>query len=172
MIINLPKKRKEVMSRILVIALLLISAAVWSQDLKKAPSFSLENAEGKQISLDSILVKGPVLLNFWASWCKPCKEELPEFNKIKNDYSSKGLNVVLVTIDKPASFTKAKSFLRTKGFELELLKDCDQKVIKSFGGGESVPYTFLIDTEKNITFRKKGQTSYNELLKEVKKVIK
>lgn len=160
------------MKRILVIALFLISAAVFSQDLKKAPSFRLENSEGKQISLDSLLVKGPVLLNFWASWCNPCKEELPEFNKIKNEYSSKGLNVVLVTIDKPSGFTKAKSFLKTKGFDMVLLKDCDLKVIKSFGGGESVPYTFLIDAEKNITFRKKGQTSYSELLKEVKKVIK
>lgn len=142
------------------------------QDTKKAPSFRLENSEGKFIELDSLLVKGPVLLNFWASWCKPCKEELPEFNKIKNEFSAKGLNVILVTIDKPSSVSKAKSFLKTKGFDLELLKDCDLKVIKSFGGGESVPYTFLIDKEKNITFKKKGQTGYGELLKEVSKLIK
>jgi cytochrome c biogenesis protein CcmG, thiol:disulfide interchange protein DsbE len=142
------------------------------QDTKKAPSFRLENSEGKFIELDSLLVKGPVLLNFWASWCKPCKEELPEFNKIKKEFSAKGLNVILVTIDKPSSVSKAKSFLKTKGFDLELLKDCDLKVIKSFGGGESVPYTFLIDKEKNITFKKKGQTGYGELLKEVSKLIK
>jgi len=113
-----------------------------------------------------------VLLNFWASWCKPCKEELPEFNKISNEYSGKGLNVILVTIDKPSTVSKAKSFLKTKGFNMELLKDCDLKVIKSFGGGESVPYTFLIDKDKHITFKKKGQTSYGELLKEVNKIIK
>lgn len=160
------------MKKILIFILLATGILLFCQDVKKAPSFRLENAEGKFIELDSLLVKGPVLLNFWASWCKPCKEELPEFYKIKNEFSGKGLNVILVTIDKPSAFSKAKSFLKTKGFDFELLKDCDLKVLKSFGGTESVPYTFMIDKEKNIIFKKKGQTSYGELLKEVNKLIK
>jgi len=160
------------MKKLFIFILLCLSIFAYCQDLKKAPSFSLESTDGKIIELDSLLVKGPVLLNFWASWCKPCKEELPEFNRINNEFSGKGLNVILITIDKPSTVSKAKSFLKTKSFNMELLKDCDLKVIKSFGGGESVPYTFLIDKEKNITFKKKGQTSYGELLKEVNKLIK
>ncbi|HAQ60918.1 TPA: hypothetical protein DCR49_02790 [Candidatus Delongbacteria bacterium] len=160
------------MKKLFIFILFCLSISLYCQDLKKAPSFRLENTDGKIIELDSLLLKGPVLLNFWASWCKPCKEELPEFNKISNEYSGKGLNVILVTIDKPSTVSKAKSFLKTKGFNMELLKDCDLKVIKSFGGGESVPYTFLIDKDKHITFKKKGQTSYGELLKEVNKIIK
>ena len=56
---------------------------------------------------------------------------------------------------------------------MELLKDCDMKVLMGMGGSKgNVPYTTLIDTDKNITFKKKGQTSYGELLKEVNKLIK
>jgi len=160
------------MKKLFIFILLCLSISLYCQDMKKAPSFRLENTDGKIIELDSLLIKGPVLLNFWASWCKPCKEELPEFNRISTEFSGKGLNVILITIDKPSTVSKAKSFLKTKGFNLELLKDCDLKVIKSFGGGESVPYTFLIDKDKNIVFRKKGQTSYGELLKEVNRLIK
>jgi len=160
------------MKKLFIFIVLCLSLSLYCQDMKKAPSFRLENTDGRTIELDSLLIKGPVLLNFWASWCKPCKEELPEFNRISNEFSGKGLNVVLITIDKPSTVSKAKSFLKTKGFNMELLKDCDLKVIKSFGGGESVPYTFLIDKDKNILFKKKGQTGYAELLKEINKIIK
>jgi cytochrome c biogenesis protein CcmG/thiol:disulfide interchange protein DsbE len=161
------------MKKILILVLLGLGIMIFCQEIKKAPSFRLENAEGKFIELDSLLVKGPVLLNFWASWCKPCKEELPEFNKIKNEFSAKGLNVILITIDKLSDFSKAKSFLKTKGYDMELLKDCDMKVLMGMGGSKgNVPYTTLIDTDKNIIFKKKGQTSYGELLKEVNKLIK
>jgi peroxiredoxin len=160
------------MNKLFMITMFLAVLAVFSQELKKAPSFRLENTEGKFVELDSLLVKGPVLVNFWASWCKPCKEELPEIDRISKEFSDKGLKVILITIDKPSFVTKAKSFLKTKGLDLELLKDCDLKVLKSFGGSDSVPFTFIIDTDKNITFRKKGQTSYDEMKKEVLKLIK
>jgi len=157
------------------IVLMIIIAAItglYCQDLKKAPSFRLENAEGKFIELDSLLTKGPVLINFWASWCNPCKEELPEFYKIKKEFSEQGLNVILITIDKPSNFIKAKNHLKTKGFDFELLKDCDMKVVKSLGGGESIPYTLLIDKSKNIVFKKKGQISRNELAQQIGQLFK
>ncbi len=161
------------MKKIMLIFLTILSALVFCQEnLKKAPSFRLENADGAFIELDSLTASGPVLINFWASWCKPCKEELPEFQKISDEYSDKDLKVILITIDKPSAVSKAKSYLKTKGISLELLKDCDMNVFKGFGGGTTVPYTFLVDGERNIVFRKKGQTDYKELSAEVKKLIK
>jgi peroxiredoxin len=160
------------MNKIIFILLTALSISVFCQDnIKKAPSFRLENTEGFYVELDSITAKGPVLINFWASWCKPCREELPEFYKISEEFSEKGLKVLLITIDKPNDIN-AKSFLKTKGIDLEMLKDCDMNVFKSFGGGSSVPYTFLIDSMKNVVFRKKGQTSYEELNSELKKLFK
>ena len=113
-----------------------------------------------------------MVINFWASWCKPCKEELPEFNKISKEFSEEGLKVILITVDKPSQVQKAKNFLKTKGIGLDLLKDCSMSTYKSFGGSGTVPYTILIDKEKNIVFRKKGQINYEELLSEIQKAIK
>jgi cytochrome c biogenesis protein CcmG, thiol:disulfide interchange protein DsbE len=160
------------MKKIFVFIMLATALTAFTQDIKKAKSFRLENTEGKFIELDSLLINGPVLINFWASWCKPCKEELPEIDKISKEFLEKGLKVILITIDKPSFVSKAKAFLKTKGIELELLKDCDMKVIKSFGGGDSVPLTFIIDKEKNIVFKKKGQTTYEELKAEILKIVK
>ncbi|MDD3045046.1 MAG: TlpA disulfide reductase family protein [Candidatus Delongbacteria bacterium] len=161
------------MKKYVLLAVVLMIYSVYCQtDLKKAPSFRLENIEGSYVMLDSLVNDGPVIINFWASWCKPCKEELPEFNKISNEFKDKGLKVVLITIDKPSQVQKARNYLKTKGIDLELLKDCSMDTYKSFGGSGTVPYTFLIDKDKNIVFRKKGQINYEELLSEVKKVIK
>jgi len=161
------------MKKLILVILIIVSFIVFSQDdLKKAPSFRLENTDGLYTELDSLITKGPVLVNFWASWCKPCKEELPEFDKLAKEFSENGLKVALITIDKPAAVQKAKNFLKTKGIGLELLKDCSMSVFKSFGGSGSVPYTFLISKEKSIVYRKKGQINYKELHDEVKKLFK
>ncbi|MGD9706643.1 MAG: TlpA family protein disulfide reductase [Candidatus Delongbacteria bacterium] len=161
------------MKKFLSIAVILTFSVIFSQEeFKKAPSFRLESVEGVYVELDSLITVGPVLINFWASWCKPCKEELPEFNKISNEFNDKGLKVVLITVDKPSQVQKAKNFIKTKGIGLDLLKDCSMSTYKSLGGSGSVPYTLLIDKEKNIVFRKKGQISYGEILSEVMKVIK
>ena len=158
------------MKKFCSVVLILISVTVFAQDLKKAPSFRLESVTGECVELDSLLVKGPVLLNFWASWCKSCKDELPDIYKIKVDFEDKGLNVVTVTIDKPAAVRKAASFLKTKDIDLELLKDSDMKVFKTYGGSNTVPFTFLINSSGEIVFSKRSHTDYDELSKEIAKL--
>ncbi len=161
------------MKRFFIFAIVIMNFALFSQtDFKKAPSFRLENIEGNHVLLDSLVNDGPVVINFWASWCKPCKEELPEFKKISNEFKERGLKVVLITVDKPSQVQKASNYLKTKGISLELLKDCSMDTYKSFGGSGTVPYTFLIDKNKNIVFKKRGQINYEELHSEVEKIIK
>jgi len=162
------------MKKLSFIVLTILCFSVFCQDeVKKAPSFRLENTGGEYTELDSLITKGPVLVNFWASWCKPCKEELPEFNKIAKEFSGNGLRVILITIDKPSDVNKCKNFLKTKGIELELLKDTDMKSLVGFGGQKgNVPYTVIVSKERNIIYRKKGQINYKELHDEVKKLFK
>ncbi|MBN2857890.1 MAG: TlpA family protein disulfide reductase [Candidatus Delongbacteria bacterium] len=151
--------------------IMIISLTAFAQDIKKAPSFRLESVKGECIELDSLTQKGPVLINFWASWCKPCKDELPDIYKIKKEFEKKGLQVITITVDKPAAVRKAVSFLKTKGLELELLKDSDMKVFKTYGGSNAVPFTFLINTSGDIVFSKRSHTDYSELSKEINKII-
>lgn len=153
------------------VILIIISFSVFAQDLKKAPSFRLESVTGECVELDSLTQNGPVLINFWASWCKPCKDELPDIHKIKKEYEPKGLQVITITVDKPAAVRKAVSFLKTKGLELELLKDSDMKVFKTYGGSNTVPFSFLINSSGEIVFSKRSHTDYSELSKEINKII-
>lgn len=161
------------MKKIIVILIMSLTFISFGQEeSKKASPFRLESVSGEFFELDSLVSGGPVVLNFWASWCKPCKEELPEFARLSEEYKDKGLKVILVTIDKPSQVQKARNFLKTKGIELELLKDCSMSAYKSFGGSGSVPYTFIVDKDRNIVFRKKGQISYKEISDEVSKLLK
>lgn len=159
------------MKKLCYVIIILISVAVFAEDLKKAPSFRLESVNGQSVELDSLTQNGPVLINFWASWCKPCKDELPDIYKIKKEFESKGLHVVTITVDKPSGVRKAVSFLKSKGLELELLKDSDMKVFKTYGGSNTVPFSFLINSSREIVFSKRSHTDYNELSKEIKKII-
>jgi len=159
------------MKKTVLLTIIIISTLIFSSELKKVKAFRIKNMEGEIVHLDSIVAKGPALINFWASWCKPCKEELPVFKKIDEEFSEKGLQTLLITIDKPSQVMKANNFLITKAIGLPLLRDCTKKVFKSFGGGRSIPMTFLLNTKREVVFKKKGQIKYKELKKEISKIL-
>ncbi len=159
------------MKKIAAIIIVTFGLILSGQESNKAPSFRLESVGGDYVELDSLLVNGPVLLNFWASWCKSCKDELPDIHRIKDEFKEKGLSVVTVTIDNPSAVRRAVSFLRTRDLDLMLLKDSDMRVFRSYGGTNTVPFTFLIDQERTIRFSKRSHTDYKELFEEISKLI-
>ena len=85
---------------------------------KKAPEFSLKDINGREFTLSSL--KGKViLLNFWATWCPPCKEEMPAFNRLYNDMKSHGLVVIAISTDK--SMKEVKKYLSKNSFDFLIL---------------------------------------------------
>lgn len=140
-----------------MLALLFFSVILFSEELKKAPDFKLKDINGKSVKLEEVLAKGPVLIDFWASWCVPCKEEMPLFNDLYNKYKDKGLSMLLITIDKGSAIQKAKSFVKSKGFDFQVLFDSDKKVFKSFGCSSKVPVTFILNTKGEIVFKQDGK---------------
>ncbi|MFO7810770.1 MAG: TlpA disulfide reductase family protein [Candidatus Delongbacteria bacterium] len=152
------------------LSVILFTFVVFGNEFKKAPGFRLQNTQGEFIELDSLITKGPVLINFWASWCKPCRQELPDIYEIKKDFGSSGLSVITITIDKPSSVRKAVSLLKRKNLDLILLKDTDMKVFKMYGGRNTVPFTFLLNSRGEIVFSKRSHTDYDELSNELKKL--
>ena len=139
----------------------IISAPQTSQqNLRGTPSpdFALLDINGQQRNVSEW--KGKVLvLNFWATWCPPCLEEIPHFIKLQEQYSHQGLQFVGIALE---SADEVVGFASEQGINYPLLVG-EQEVIKLAGkfgnrnGG--LPYTVIIDREGNISFIKQGSLS-------------
>ena len=115
-----------------------------------APGFQIKDVEGKSLSLEQYKGK-VVLLMFWATWCGPCRMEIPHLIELQNEYGSKGLAVVSLSVDDPqrmnaanlASFTKSKNVNYRVGM-------ATAQIVRDYGGVGSIPTSFLIDRKGNL----------------------
>ncbi len=129
--------------------------------VEQAPDFTLLDLDGKRIKLTDALKKGPVLIDFWATWCKPCLQALPHVNDLYKQYRNQGLQTFAITIDSPKSQSKVKPFIKGSGYEFQILLDQDMEVRKLFGG-KDVPLTVLIDKNGQVVFRHLGYVPGDE----------
>lgn len=138
--------------RLFVLALLLLvvscSTGFTPQKEKTAPDFQLKTLDGQVVTLSQFRGK-PVLLNFWASWCQPCREEMPYLQQIYNNNKDKGL--VFYAIDIGESPDTINKFFQDNSLFMPVLLDSDKSVSQSYQI-TGIPETFLID--KNGIIRK------------------
>ena len=108
-----------------------------------APDFRLENLDGKSISLGDFRGK-PVLINFWATWCPPCRDEMPYLQQVYEEWSDKGLVVLAINIGESPS--EAKRFLQTHNLSLPVLLDTEENAARKYNI-TGIPTTFFIDSD-------------------------
>lgn len=124
-----------------------------------APDFTLPDLEGNQISLSTY--KGRVvLLNFWATWCPPCRLEMPTMEKAYRKYRDKGFEVVAVSVDAGPK-SSVKSFLREFGLSFQVLLDPDMETLRAYRGF-SLPMTVVIDRQGVIRSRELGYRDWSD----------
>lgn len=124
-----------------------------------APDFTLPDLEGNQISLSTY--KGRVvLLNFWATWCPPCRLEMPTMEKAYRKYRDKGFEVVAVSVDAGPK-SSVKSFLRELGLSFQVLLDPDMEILRAYRGF-SLPMTVVIDRQGVIRSRELGYRDWSD----------
>ncbi len=109
--------------------------------IEKAPEFKLKNMKGKWVNLSQKIDKHFVILDFWASFCAPCKKELSGLNKIDKKHND--INVLAVCTDRPRTQNKAKAFIKSNRFSFETLFDSRGKVRKLFNVVD-IPHTVVI----------------------------
>lgn len=108
---------------------------------KRAPDFSLKDINDRTVSL-SYLKGSVVLINFWATWCPPCRYEMSSLNKLYKEYKSRGF--VVVAVSKDRSVTYVKDYLSKNPVDLVILMDFDNKLSRQFRVF-SLPMSFLLD---------------------------
>ena len=102
------------------IKFLFLSFAVtlsFSQNIDK--NIILNPLMGKKIKLENYLSNGPVLINFWATWCAPCIKEMPYLDQFEKKYKDKGFSVLAVSVDNQKSLSQVRSFIKTKKFSFD-----------------------------------------------------
>ncbi|MBD3165571.1 redoxin domain-containing protein [bacterium] len=137
---------------LLLFALAILSATpIWAQGIegKTAPDFTLKDIDGDRISLADLTKDGPVLLDFWATWCVPCKQAMPKLAEIHEDFEGDGFQLVAISIDNTRSLNKVKPYVRSQGYKFPVLLDTDSQVLRKYRG-TSVPHTVLVTQEGTI----------------------
>jgi peroxiredoxin len=124
---------------------------------KKAPDFTLKDTNDRQVSLAS-LRGSVVVISFWATWCPPCRDEMPALNKLYRDSKDRGLVVIAVSTDRSAS--PVKDFLGKNPLDFPVLMDPGSKVARQFKVF-SLPTTFLLDRNGAIVQRYLGEEDWN-----------
>ncbi len=127
---------------------------------KKAPEFTLPNLDGDDVTLSELLEDGPVIVDFWATWCKPCIKAFPDLQEIFDKYRNCGLKVLAISIDGPKSMSRVGSLIKSKGNTFEVLLDPGQKVARKFHV-TSVPRTVLVNTDGTIAYAVTGYRPKN-----------
>jgi peroxiredoxin len=128
------------------------AAAATVTPMAPAPDFTLKSAEGRNLRLQE--QRGQVVLvNFWASWCGPCKVEMPHLNKLHEKYRASGVTLLGVNIDDDARHGAATA--AKWGVKFPVLLDADKRVTKLYDLG-SMPATVLIDRDGKVRFLHRG----------------
>ena len=133
-----------------------------------APDFSLESLDGKSLRLSDLRGKA-VLLNFWATWCGPCKIEMPWFVDLQNQYGSQGLQIVGVAMD-DASKEDISKFAKDMGVNYPILIG-KESVGDQYGGVPALPESFLISRDGKIVDKIIGLRGKAEIEDAVRKAL-
>lgn len=134
----------------------------------KAPDFKLKDLSGKELSLSDLKGK-KVFLNFWATWCPPCKQEMPEIQKLYEE--TKDSDLVIITVDIGEPLGEVKSFIDKNKYSFKVLLDSNQSVATKYNI-TAIPTSYFIDEEGNIISKSSGGMSINQMKEYIKTLDK
>lgn len=130
------------MLAVLTCALCSVSAVAGGLELGEAvPAFDIKLTDGRHVT-PSAAAGRVTIINFWATWCAPCRKEMPALEAFYRDHHAQGVDVIAVSIDKPSDQAEAQAVMKSYTFALAFVGDAD---VKGFGRLWRIPVTFVVD---------------------------
>ena len=151
------------MNRVVLVFLLLGVLAGVMPVLAGYENIVLTDLDGNEVKVDSLLAEGPVVLNFWATWCRPCRIEMPHIEKIAADLASRKVHFAAISLDARNRKAQLEQFIVKNEIKLPVYVDPNGTVAKRFKVA-AIPTTVLLDSEAEIGFRTKGYRAGDEVL--------
>ena len=124
---------------------------------------ALTGLDGKRVPLDTLLASGPVVINFWATWCGPCRVELPQLQKVYQEMEGKGVTFAAVSLDRGMKRDVLENFLKGRSIALPVYRDESGSLAKVFGVS-AIPATFVLAADGKVAFQSRGYRPGDEVL--------
>lgn len=171
-----PKHRSYLYTALFIIAALFFfiinNVNGESEEGPYPPNYNLASSS-KMLSLSDLKGK-VVILDFWATWCPPCRKGIPELIELKKEFNNQGLEVVGITLDAltrgGATKNDVKPFMKDQGINYPIIW-ADENIIQQYGGIQSIPTSFVIDKEGYIVSYYQGLISKEQYINDIKKVL-
>jgi len=130
------------------------SSAPKQKNEKLAPDFSLTSLDGKKLTRDSLKGK-VVILDFWATWCPPCRASIPHLVELYKKYHDQGLVVVGISLDRGGG-QEVSDFAERNHIDYDLVMGVNNAIIKDFGEVSSIPTIIILNRQAEIVFKAVG----------------
>ena len=137
---------------LILLSVILLSLATKAQTVR---DFSLEDLDGEWQNFEDIQGEQLTLIDFWASWCKPCMKAMPEIEKIHKHFEGKGLNVIGINTDGPRSISKVPPLTKALKVSYPVLSDINNELMQDLNIS-ALPTLLLINKEGEIVYRHEG----------------
>jgi thiol-disulfide isomerase/thioredoxin len=152
---------------LLFFSFLILSSKVFAvgDSIKVIPSmsFNVTDVNGDETNFKVFLGKGPLLVNFWALWCEPCKQEMKAFMALSQKLREKGVSMVSINTDKVKSIAKVRAWVKSQGIMQPMLVDPDGNIATNQFSMESLPYSLLLKPDGTVFKKHIGFTAGDEV---------
>ncbi len=142
----------------------LLAALCWLGCQAALPEVTLQDMDGKQIAVSSLAGKGkPVIISFFATWCKPCMRELKAISDLYPEWQEEtGVEMYIVSIDQAQDIKKVRPLVDGNGWEYHVLLD-PNGTLKRAMNVQNVPHLFILDRKGTIVYQQTGYTDGEEI---------
>lgn len=152
------------MKRAYPIAIVLLFIIIGQTNAQKqVPNFELKSIDNNYVNLNDLKGEKLTLIDFWATWCRPCVNSIPELIKIQHEFKEQGIVLIGISIDSPRNLSKVKPFASSLGIDYPILLDTDNELSSEINI-TAIPALILMDSENNILFRHEGYKPGDEIL--------